>query len=138
MDETSKSHSSEVFVPSFLSANLRLAQDGLALLNHLREMGVIESARNSRVVYGTKEHRLYTGLYALADLLFLQATSADNAAFELYEAMLDAWPENPPQTTDGFVEMYRSWSQAAQRSVPSNCVDLGTLRRVRAFIESCG
>lgn len=140
MDGAFKLHCTDYeFMNALRQGNLQLAEDALALLDWSVKEGLLQKARKGVVPYGTRDFRVYTGLYALADTVFQQAGECDTKAFDLYDALLAAWPEKKPVTSPSFQAHYK----AVRSLVPyapskHQCsVDLACYRRVQEFVRSC-
>lgn len=127
------------FLESLIGTNLQLAEDALLLLSWAKKTGVIKRAQSGAVVYGTPDFRVYTGLYALADLLFLQAEPEDSKTFDLYDALQDAWPEKQIQVSEQFLIRYTGWREQVEYVSwrAQVTTDLGAHRRVAEFVKSC-
>lgn len=127
------------FLASLTDGNLRLAEDALLLLAATQKSGVLQRARAGKIPYGSPEFRVYTGLYALADTIFQQTESGDSRAFDLYDALIAAWPERSLNAPEKFLEHYWSWRNHEHYS-PVHFVsvhDFGAHRRVAEFIRIC-
>ncbi|MDT8992873.1 hypothetical protein RQP54_18510 [Curvibacter sp. APW13] len=119
--------------------NLALASDAMCLLSRLDSDGVLQKARAGLVPYGSRDFRVYTGLYALADTLLQQALPGDELAFDLYDALRLAWPEKQVPATDEFKAMHDAWRTHTpyMAKAETECVDLAMHRRVKQFMEGC-
>lgn len=124
---------------SLVDTNLQLAEDALLLLSWAKKTGLIQKARSGMVAYGSPDFRAYTGLYALADMLFLQAEPGDSKAFDLYDALAEALPEKAVRVPDQFLVHYKAWREHEEYVTWRAQVtpDLGAHRRVSEFVKSC-
>lgn len=127
------------FMRVLCRSNLQLAEDALGLLNWATKEGVLERAQRKLVPYGSRDFRVYTGLYALADTVFQQANENDEKAFDLYDALILAWPDKRPSVTAEFERAYLRWRLHSpyDPEAPRPVADLSTYRRVHEFVGSC-
>lgn len=126
------------FMKALRQGNLQMTEDALALLAWAIKEGVLQKARKGIVPYGTRDFRVYTGLYALADTVFQQSGPDDAMAFDLYDALLAAWPEKSTSVPQEFTTNYQAWRKAIPYTPPAkSSVDLTTYRRVMEFVRSC-
>lgn len=116
-----------------------MTEDAFGLLAATLKEGILDRARRGLVPFGSRDFRVYTGLYVLAETLFQQADPSDGRAFDLYDALNQAWPGKKPEVTAEFIEHYTKWRSHSQfhPATEQAAVDLGTYRRVQEFLRSC-
>ncbi len=125
------------FLRSLTEGNLRLAEDALVLLSHVQKSGVMKRARTGKIPYGSPDFRVCTGLYALADTLFQQTEPGDSKTFDLYDALVAAWPEKLLNAPKSFLEHYSAW-RIHEKYDPVRSVsvhDFSAHRRVADFVR---
>lgn len=118
------------------NATSSIAADALTLLAWMKKEGLAQRAAAGALVPGTEDHRVGVGLLALAEIVFGQATHADSAAFDLYDALNDAWPEHGLSIPASFHGLHSAWrSHTPFIAWPqASVVDLRCHKRVREFI----
>lgn len=129
----------EAFLKRIQPVNLQIGKDGLTLFYRLRRSGFCLPGRVEKLRYGTRDFRLIAGLYALASTLFQQTTANDAQAFDLYDALREAWPFKELESSPEFLELHSLWRKEHPFRAPlvETMPDMLSHRRVSEFYQQC-
>lgn len=125
------------FLELIQPVNLQIGTDGLTLYNWLKSHGILDRERNGLVQYGTRDQRLISCLYALANLVFGQAQPDDGKVFDLYDALVLELPHKHCAVSEEFLELHTQWRKAHPFDPldRSGIPDMHSYKRVLEFVR---